>query len=725
MSIKTQLRLASSNTTLSFDTEAQKGAYVKMVKGLGAKVAPIPAEVEAFASEVPMEVLVQEVTLLPEQLDALSKLGWLQEKAPELVKLKTKDISLGKLNPLGRATKSMVTYQAVEYPMPTIYSAIVGNLLAQDVLPGDIADTLSKIPTLNPDTLVNYCKSVIERSEGQVDILEAIELAYLQAIELDPKLEEALVATGDTLLVYNTEADGIMGQMLDGRDRVGDNLIGHVLMHIRAIVGGSLDPRVQVIRGKKVYKAEDIQPKFGTHEGELSPLELAMIQGKYFIGKVPTTEKKLAIYEEQLKLLAEFMVSRNWWTFPELRQCVFIFNGGINTMPKPLKEWIGFLANEAGEVFSAAKGHETLGMSYLQPVEKEFRVSADLTFNCVPYDPTMASNWLQLPLNQAAEWWAWYLSEQTAKLSPEDLVELFTILTMGKMGAVAVTNGSKLTLSQGSEIYEWNFRYGSIKARQDRKAFKTTITNQSGVSSKFTMLWLALQCHKEFKGINNILNRLTNLWEREANYGHQWEEGHPTKVIRDNSGAPIPWTNGYGTPLGIMPVNGKFNTELFLSLVHTPAYRHDAYIDKNGNKLLAGNGAGAAALTAISYPDKALWAFECLDAGVNPLLVLPLVLDAVKASRAISKVLKDTHPALIIMMEFGLFRTANDGAKITKFLNRAQQGGSWNEVYAYLVDKITGDITHRSRSKFVVAKEAKADWVMATEEDEQALLDLF
>lgn len=724
---KTELRLSNSSTVLAFDNAAQKAAYVKLLVNKGATCAAIPAEVEAYASGLPEqleeEVLIQEVTLLPEQLEALRKLGWLREKSPELVKPKTKDISIGKLNPTGRM-KSLVTYEGIEFPMPNVYSAIVGNLLAQGILDGDIPGTLSKLPGKPVEFIIEYTKSVLERGVGQADLLGAIELAYLQALELNPGLEEALLSTGDTILVYHTEADPLMGLAKDGRDRVGDNLVGHVLMHLRSELGGSIDPRIQIIRGKKVYTAEDIQPTFdGCEEGY--PMELGMIQAKFFLGKAPSTEKKLVKYQEQVKLLGEFMVSRNWWPLPELRDTVFIF-GGISTLPKPLKEWINFLNETCGIQFSAAKVHGDLGIGYLQPIEKEFRVNSDVQFDCLPYDPSMAGNWLQLPLCDAAEWWAWYLSEQTDKLAPEDMVELFNILTMCvSVGATTIPSGGKLTMSQGSEVYEWDFRYGSVKARQNRTALKTTLTYGDGVSSKFTMLWLAIQCHKNFKGINNTLNRLTNLWEREANYGHKWEKGHPTQVIRDNSGAPIPWTAGYGTPLGIMPVNGKFNTELFLNLIHTPAYRHDAYIDKNGNKLIAGNGAGAAALTAISYPKVAHLAFHCLDAGVNPLLVLPLVIEAAKMPRILNDVLKGKHAALVIMMEFGRFLTANDGAKITKFLNRAQQGGSWNEVYAFLVNKITGEIIHRTRSLFVVTTQPKEDWVRATEADEEALLNLF
>jgi hypothetical protein len=72
------------------------------------------------------------------------------------------------------------------------------------------------------------------------------------------------------------------------------------------------------------------------------------------------------------------------------------------------------------------------------------------------------------------------------------------------------------------------------------------------------------------------------------------------------------------------------------------------------------------------------------------------------------------------MMEFGVFTTLNDGAKVTKFLNRAQQGGSWNEGYAEIL--WNGTLFTRRESAMKVVQWPKETWVNATPEDEEALL---
>ena len=172
---------------------------------------------------------------------------------------------------------------------------------------------------------------------------------------------------------------------------------------------------------------------------------------------------------------------------------------------------------------------------------------------------------------------------------------------------------------------------------------------------------------------------------------------------------------------GMSPNNARFTPELVYQLIHTPAYRYDAYVDKNGMQLLAGNGAGAAALTAVSYPQVALDAFEALDAGVNPLLVLPLVFNERQMAEFIPQLLDGVPPALLVLLEFGVFATLNDGAKVTKFLNRAQQGGSWNEAYTEVLWQ--GQLFTRRESAMRVVQWPKETWVPATEEDEVALLN--
>ena len=179
---KTQLILTGSNTVLYFDTPAQKRAYVKLLKNKGAVCAPVPVEAEALAQQVD---LTPEVSIPAEQLEALRKLGWLRDEEAKAVKPKTKDIGMGKLNPLGRM-KSQVVYDGETYPMPNIYSAILGNMIAQEVLEGDVKGFLQLVAQQGTDTLLAYKDALLvkaQEAEKEFDLLQAIEAAYMGAID--------------------------------------------------------------------------------------------------------------------------------------------------------------------------------------------------------------------------------------------------------------------------------------------------------------------------------------------------------------------------------------------------------------------------------------------------------------------------------------------------------------------------------------------------------------
>jgi hypothetical protein len=80
------------------------------------------------------------------------------------------------------------------------------------------------------------------------------------------------------------------------------------------------------------------------------------------------------------------------------------------------------------------------------------------------------------------------------------------------------------------------------------------------------------------------------------------------------------------------------------------------------------------------------------------------------------EILSGTKPALIVMRKFGLFVTLNDGAKMPKFLNRAQQGASWNEALVEV--EFQGGVIKRSPSLMTIQLNYQTDWVKANEQDE-------
>lgn len=720
-----------------------KKAYVKFLKGKGHNPYLPEKEVPEKKTETETEVEVeavkpaepQEVWRLPEEdLNRLRQVGWLRDgktetEEEEVNPEETMEMDLSPmLAPLGMGAtqvwyKTRGKIRAVM--MPTIMHGILGNLYLQGAeKPEEVTHQLKKLSGLTP---AQAGKEFGYGNWEKYDLLGAIVQSYQKAFDLDETLQKDLLETGADVLQWRTK-DGheniVLGVAKNGRNWEGKNLVGHALMSLRAALGGQPDPRLELVRGMREFTVEEVTPGNSSEYTEAVLNNLAQLQAEMFLGDAPTDSEELVEHLKNQQELKKFILDNNFWPFPMFDEVVLIGNtlGNSFTSPEPLLRWLHKLGSVGVLSFIGAE-KSLFGESFLNPVNM-----VDLGESILPaveYDRYRDGTKIHLDLTEGGEWWAWYLSEQCAKLNPTDMVKLFTILAHGEDMATAEwsVDNTQVHLTHGTEMYTWNFMFRTVSARQSRKAFATAIINDKPTSSNFVMLWLALKALQGFNGINKVLNELTNFWEREANYGHAWEDDHPTRIVRDNSGAPleigVDLISSSGNQ-GLVVKNGKFSYDLFLKLISTPAYRHDCYVDKNGMKLLAGGGAGAASLTGVKYPEIAELAFEALDAGVNPLLVLSQLFDKERLFQAVMELLSGKKATLIVMEEYGIFATLNDGAKMPKFLNRAQQGASWNEAYAWVLWK--GEEFKRKPSKMTVRESYNPDWVAATADDEEALL---
>lgn len=664
---------------------------------------------------------------LPDEvLSSLRDIGWLRDK-PSTSTDAVMELQVPySLLPMGY-TPSAVLFPKedvmMKVSMPTILQAVLGYL-AFETTPSILsAGVLGKIKKLSPADAgkeFGYGKW-----QGQ-SLIQAIEQAYRYALDTDAEALKDLLDSGNEVLQYQTTGeheDILLGVAKTGKHWKGKNLIGHVLMALRHEYGGEPDPRLELIRGYREYSMEELQPG-GDSFGEIREV-IAELQAQFLLGDAPNINDELIEYNECVATLKGFILDNDWWPFPMFQgslEVVLIEDGSnpaTSSCPEPFLQWLCKLHHSGAMTFIGAEiagwGDEMvspvteidLGEGGLKPIPIQVR----------PYDAFTDALKVTIPLGRGAEWWAWYISEQSAKLAPSQLVKLFTILAKLKPQSVQWTvDSQEIHFMDSNEFYTWNFATRGVDARQYRKAFKNVILNDKPVSSNFVLLWLALRALNGFKGLNGVLSSLANLWEREANYGVKWEDDHPTRLVRDNSWAPLGVRGDMLDNFGLTILNGQFNNELFLKLISSPACRHDAYTDKNGSKVLAGNGAGAASLTSIAYPTIALEAFDALDAGVNPMLVLALVLPKDELFSAMVEILSGTKPALIVMRKFGLFVTLNDGAKMPKFLNRAQQGASWNE--ALIEVEFMGEVIKRSPSLMTIQLNYQQEWTRATEQDE-------
>lgn len=728
---KTQLVLANSNTVLSFGTPAAKRAYVKMLKTKGAVEVDIPQPVSPEPEVQVMEPNPEPTKgwEMPEEtLNALRDIGWLRDKAPVKVEAGEEEEPVMEsalspdLLPMGY-TESAVLFnkdgELMQCSMPTVMHSILGYLaLASE---GDAETKLTSIKKL---TAGEAGKEFRYGNWIGADLIGAITQAYQWVLESNEEVLKELLSTGKDVLQYQTSQDHediVLGMAKSGKEWKGNNLIGHVLMSLRGLYGGEPDPRIELIRGYREYTVEECTP--GGEGFDKVKEAVAEIQAKLLYGDTPSANdaEEVTQYNEGVGALKGFILEQEWWPFPLFDELVLIEDmkspAALGT-PECLLNWFITLSDLGVMQFIGAE-KSPFGGNLVTPV-KEIDLG-DKVIPCRPYDKHADALFVHIDTANAADWWTWYLSEQSAKLSASQLVRLFSILAKNRLSSVQWTvDNTQVHFSSGSEVYTWNFQFRSVEARQTRKAFKHIILNDKPTSSNYVLLWLALRALDGFKGLNQTLASLANLWEREANYGHAWEDDHPTRRVRDNSWAPLKMKADFLLAHNLKVENGVFNFELFLKLVSTPACRHDAYVDKNGMKVLAGNGAGAASMTSISYPEIALEAFDALDAGVNPLLVLSMVLPKDELFQATVEILSGVPATLIVMKKYGIFHTLNDGAKMPKFLNRAQQGASWNEAYCEVF--FEGEVIKRSASMMTVVFNYNPTWVKATQADVEGLL---
>lgn len=663
--------------------------------------------------------------VLPAQaLQSLRDIGWLRDK-PSTNNEAVMEVQLPhSLLPLGYTPSAVIFSQEGELrkcSMPTILQAVLGYLAFETTEQKDIVNVLGKIKALSPG---DAGKEFQHGKWNGKSLIIAIEQAYRYTLDSDSEALKDLLDSGNEVLQYQTAQDHEdiqLGVAKSGKNWQGKNLVGHVLMALRHEYGGEPDPRLELIRGYREYSMEELQPG-GDSFGEIRDT-VAELQAQFLLGDAPSIKQveELVEYNECVAALKGFILDNDWWPFPMFQgsnEVVLVedsSNPASICCPEPFTKWMSQLHHLGAMSFIGAE-KVGYGDDMISPVS-QLDLGEKQPISVRPYDFHADALKVHIHLGRGAEWWAWYVSEQSAKLAPTQLVKLFTILAKTKMNAVEwTTTSNEIHFISGNEFYTWNFSTRGIDARQYRKAFKYVILNDKPVSSNFVLVWLALRALDGFKGLNGTLNGLANLWEREANYGHQWEEDHPTRMVRDNSWAPLGVRGDLLESFGLTLLNGTFTYDLFLKLISTSACRHDAYVDKNGSKVLAGNGAGAASLTSIKYPEVALQAFDALDAGVNPMLVLALVLPKDELFTAMVEILSGTKPALIVMRKFGQFITLNDGAKMPKFLNRAQQGASWNE--ALIEVEFNGVTIKRSPSLMTIQVNYQQEWVRASEQDE-------
>lgn len=550
--------------------------------------------------------------------------------------------------------------------IPTFKSKFEGGYSWEYALAFEIGASVM----INP---ANFKKAVLAVSLAELrnsvrDFVETNSIQWGKVFDNLPQWmeEETLVATGESILSYPHLGEDI------------GEFISFKMMQMREQFGGFGDPRMTHLKAWKEYHPSIFTDSYMA----LKPEEVKVVRRVQADLLIPTFYLAPEEREERITKLVTFCEDAGIWLFPlppEEEEVVLDISITIGSSPA-MGKWLHTLSSWGIKLWGARiQGAEAYPMSL------NWMCDTEGTYLEVPaLEGTIHDKFTVTNLNN---WWLDFLGSQLDKLTPHAVGEL--ILLLAPESSTDVVNGSKLLTCQfGTAQVGFDFYQNKVFARRMRHAFGQFFAGGQMVPARVTLFWLALLAAtpSRFGEINGVMNDIPNMWQREVNYGLPWEENHPTAVIRNNGGLPLNWKGHSSYPLGMKVFNEKFDSSLARKCLGLPQFRDSIYVDKNAMKVVAGNGAGKAGLTAIQRPKEVdAWLKTIADGGE----LLPILKEAFPSEmdyfNVISRLLKGEDPRSILVEEFSFFVTANDGAKITKLLNRVQQGGSYNECDIVIV----------------------------------------
>ena len=527
-------------------------------------------------------------------------------------------------------------------------------------------------------------------------IWETLITWLFQVFEGNLGLQEKLLKTKGYLLL-NREEERVLGGKWDDFKRVlyGQNLWGEALMIIRRSLGGEENPALSALRMSQM----EIH---GNWTWESMTSELIQEMASVFLGKVPkltegskSSIKRMEAYTSKLEALVGFMERTGWQPLPRLEDTVFQTKAGF---PRALLDWMFVI--QAAETDARFKLSPQLESCFFWSNDLKAVLKNTKTWYLghllqelgVPSEQPMVPTPDQkgrIVIRDAGAFYAWYLGEQTALLSPEDKGELCSILLGENESYKIKVTGGKVTLE---DEYMYSSHSMSVDMGQGwvtlsgepKKAFPMVVFGHLPSRSDWLLIELVLMAGDmgTVRHMANQINLLPNLWQREANYGYQWETDHPTPLIKNGGYMPlsVESTRSETDLTGLNFFNKKFSGETLMACISLPAFRYGFFTDKTSMKMVST--AGKAALTSIAYSAEAEEAMNLLDLGFDPFWVYNEYFDTQEEIIAALQMIYFTKvdPRYPIQVHGGYFVSGLDGSKVTKLLNRAQQFSSFLEA---------------------------------------------
>lgn len=603
-------------------------------------------------------------------------------------------------------------------PLPTLTSIEFGSIGV---------NSIKAVPhTLAPQRLRvegELYKGVLEWASIVEFMIRAfVNLAYSQK----------LLATKGYLLLSPVGDDRTLGGVYDSfnKELRGENLWGQALMHCRALLGGQESPAVTALRQTQSLL---------NHEWSWDVMEDETIVDMVgiFLGRVPKVnpESKASIARNELltnrqQRLVEFILRTGWQPLPRLEGVVF---SKKDKLPRALRDWMWLLTASQNQpkvmTLSQQMSESSFGGDEAMCLKAKVYLG-EILLSEVGLGETQALPIMGegLQVKDASAFYAWFLGEQTANLSPEDKAELFEILFLSRGQNLEVVGPSvcisdKADFSQHTLAIDFSTRW--VIGSMGRLAFPKAVFGELPGKTDWLLIQLGLMSGgmTSVRGINAVLNGLPNLWVREANYGHQWESDHPTPVTKNNSYMPLGVKGICSSSqlTGLVFSNDSFGEKTIKSVIHLPEFRYSWFTDKTSMKLISSE--GTPSLTAIRYTQEAEEALGLLDLGCDAFWVYNTYFKTPEEILGAMKMVlfEGVDPRVPIMFHGGVLVTGLDGSKSTKLLNRGQQFTTFNEVVVQI--SFGGKEYKRSQCGLKVARQPLLGVeVIAAEKDEEDFL---
>ncbi len=323
---------------------------------------------------------------------------------------------------------------------------------------------------------------------------------------------------------------------------------------------------------------------------------------------------KLAVKQEAL---AAWLLETGFQPFPFPDRIVLVKGAGEKDIPPGLlTAWHALRECFPVQIIAASekieKGKVVWSGSSIQLESKSLEnwMGAPLPKGVLPTEELteLQEDDLVVHTHAVSSWYGAWLAEQLDALSLDQVAGLVSIMS----DAAREEDTYNFLFSKDNATYSIDLAERSVSTRNvERSALAKCSVHGATVTSRVLLTTLLIHLSRtRFNGsVDDVLNRLPNVWEREPNYGVVWEPDHRTRVMTEDSRLKLSFSrNDKGATLSVwpfvLPKNAPHGSEQIDSVV---TEEQDALPDKYNIKWLRGSEGSKAAGMGSVWIDGVLY----------------------------------------------------------------------------------------------------------------------